>query len=282
MGSKIPVLARVIELCKQDAKPGACELPMGRETVLHGGNNGNGVHPEDLLGNELEPHQVTLSPFWLDQREVTVADYLRCVDVGRCRKPPFDEGAKRFSKPTFPVSYVSWEDARTYCLWRGKRLPTEAEWERAARGAEGRLFPWGNLYNRRLSNQGILGTTYLVQPGQLMQPGQRDKVSTSEPDARDGFLELAPVGSFPDGRTPDGIEDLAGNVAEWVQDLYEPHYKSNPEQDPQGPTQSQSPFRVIRGGSYLHSSPWLRGAARLMASPEERRPWIGFRCAHSD
>lgn len=273
MGSTLAALVRIPDLCKRDAKPGACDLPMARETILHGGLD---VHLEDLIGNEMVPHQVHLSPYWIDQHEVSVKEYLRCVEVGRCRKPPYDEGAKRFAKPSYPISYVSWEDARLYCTWRGKRLPTEAEWERAARGAEGRIFPWGNLYNRRLSNQGILGTTYL----ELI--GHRSKVSTVEPDARDGFLELAPIRSFPDGRTPDGIDDLAGNVAEWVQDFYEPRYRPEPAQDPQGPLQSQSPFRVIRGGSYLHSSPWLRSTARLMASPEERRSWIGFRCARGD
>jgi formylglycine-generating enzyme required for sulfatase activity len=279
MGSSLPSILQALDLCKREAKPGACELPMLRETQLHG--DADGVHPGELLANELEEHPVTLDPYWIDQREVTVAEYLRCVDAGKCTRPPYDSGGKRFARPDFPVSYVTWEDARTYCGWRGKRLPTEAEWERAARGVEGRQFPWGNGYNRRVSNHGLLGTTYRVWMD-MLRGLRREKVSTPEHDGRDGFMELAPVGSFPDGRTPDGIDDLAGNVAEWVSDLYEPRHEAGAVTNPQGPGQSRSPFRVIRGGSYLHAAPWLRGAARLMASPEERMPWLGFRCARAD
>lgn len=279
MGSAVPEVLQALELCKREAKAGACELPMIRETTLH--NNPDGVHPEELFGNELEAHTVTLPSFWMDQREVTVAEYLRCAEVGPCKKPPYDAGARRFAKPSFPVSYVSWEDARVYCAWRGKRLPTEAEWERAARGLPGRTFPWGNEYNRRVSNHGMLGTTFKVSRDQL-RGLRREKMSTPDHDARDGVMELAPVGSFPDGRTPDGLDDLAGNVAEWVQDIYEPRHEGAAVTSPQGPSSSRSPFRVIRGGSYLHAAPWLRGASRLMASPEERMSWIGFRCARSD
>ncbi|MCS6900226.1 MAG: SUMF1/EgtB/PvdO family nonheme iron enzyme [Myxococcales bacterium] len=279
MGSTMHDLLRAKELCKLEAKAGACELPLLREMQLHG--TLEGVRPEDLLGNEMEPHPVTLSPFWIDQREITVEEYLRCTEVGPCRKPPYEAGARRFANPGFPVSYVSWEDARVYCAWRGKRLPTEAEWERAARGLAGRTFPWGHAYNRRASNHGRLGTTFRVFHNPLR--GQlRERMSTLDHDEQDGYLELAPVGSFPDGRTPDGIDDLAGNVAEWVADLYEPRYSEAAVTNPKGPASSQSPFRVIRGGSYLHGVPWLRGASRLMALPEERMSWIGFRCARSD
>ena len=278
MGSALHELLRAMDLCKLEAKAGACELPMLRETQLHG--NLDGVRPEELLANEMEPHTVTLAPFWMDQREVTVEEYLRCVEVGPCKRPPYDVGARRFAQPTFPVSYVSWQDARLYCAWRGKRLPTEAEWERAARGLAGRTFPWGNAYNRRTSNHGMLGTTFRVFNNPL-QGRRREKMSTPDHDDRDGYMELAPTGSFPDGRTPDGLDDLAGNVAEWVEDLYEPRYGEGAVTDPRGPASSRSPFRVIRGGSYLHGAPWLRGASRLMALPEERMSWIGFRCARS-
>ncbi len=275
MGVNAPEQGDVLKVCRRETPAsGACDLAMGRESLLHGEE----VTPEELLQNEQFAHQVTLSPFALDQREVSVGDYLRCVDAGTCTRPPFAQGALRFARPELPVTHVSWEDARVYCRWRGKRLPTEAEWERAARGLTARTYPWGNEYNRRLANHGQLGTGYLRR--QILG-ADRAKVSFHEPDPRDGFVELAPVGSFPSGRTPDGIDDLGGNVAEWVSDLYEPHFDMTAVVDPTGPASSRSPWRVIRGGSYLHASPWLRATARLMAPPDERSSWIGFRCARS-
>lgn len=217
---------------------------------------------ERSFADESLAHRVRLSGFFLDRREVTVADFETCVRVGRCKPPPYERGALRFKQPHFPVTLVTWDDAQAFCAFRGARLPTEAEFERAARGPSGRRFPWGQLPNSRLANHGRLG------------------IDLS--DDVDGFSELAPVGSFNAGRTPDGFLDLAGNAAEWVQDRYATQYPDADQSDPQGPDATQATSaRVVRGGSYESPVAWLRGAARGAYLPTERRPSLGFRCARS-
>ncbi|AUX23038.1 hypothetical protein SOCEGT47_035560 [Sorangium cellulosum] len=212
---------------------------------------------EASFANELVPHEVYLSDFWIDRTEVTVASYRRCVSAGLCNEPPYASGGRRFDRPDYPVVLVSWSDAQRYCAWAGGRLPTEAEWERAARGAAGRRYPWGNVYNPFHANHG--------------------RLSFDELDDGDGFLELAPVGSLIAGRTPDGIDDLAGNVEEWVADYYAPEYPSGSAANPRGPDMGEE--RVVRGGSFAHGRPWLRGAARGHDAPASRRTTRGFRCA---
>ena len=217
---------------------------------------------ERSFADELTQHRVHLSAYLLDRTEVTVADYDACVRLRRCKAPPYERGAGRFKQPRFPVTFVAWEEARTFCAFRGARLPTEAEFERAARGAAGRRFPWGQLANGRVANHGRLG---------------KDPTDDS-----DGFAELAPVGSFSTGRTPDGFMDLAGNVSEWVQDRYATQYPDEEVTDPSGPDAAiATGARVVRGGSYESPVAWLRGAARGPALAAERRPTLGFRCARS-
>lgn len=216
---------------------------------------------EEMFGTEYPAHEVFLSDYWIDRTEVTVASYERCVEAGRCQAPPFASGGERFSRPEYPVTLVTWYDAHAYCAWSGGRLPTEAEWERAARGARGRRFPWGMVWNPHVANHGAL--------------------SFDDLDRRDGFLELAPVGSFPDGRTPDGIEDLAGNADEWIADWYSPEYPKESSVNPTGPDVGD--LRVVRGGAYggyrEGARSWLRSAARWQDLPSLRHTWRGFRCA---
>jgi len=226
---------------------------------------------ERSFADELVQHRVHLSGFFLDRAEVSLAEYDACVRLRRCKAPPYERGALRFKRSSFPVTFVSWDDAQAFCAFRGARLPTEAEFERAARGAlppsgitkrVGRRFPWGELGNGHLANHGRLGMDVT--------------------DDSDGFAELAPVGSFNAGRTPDGFLDLAGNVAEWVQDRYAPQYPEGEVSDPTGPNAAlATSARVVRGGSYESPLAWLRGAARSAALPAERRPSLGFRCARS-
>jgi sulfatase modifying factor 1 len=214
-----------------------------------------------LFGNEMPRHAVELSSYWIDRFEVRVSEYDRCVSVGQCTQRPISEATRRFDRPDYPVSRVSWDDARAYCAFRGARLPTEAEFERAARGVQARRYPWGELFNAHASNHGRFGWDVT--------------------DASDGFSELAPVGSFEAGVSAEGVYDLAGNVAEWTSDRYVPSYEDGPARDPQGPGLGSSSSRVVRGGSYAQPSFRLRGAARAFAEPSERRVSIGFRCARS-
>ncbi|MBX3191447.1 MAG: SUMF1/EgtB/PvdO family nonheme iron enzyme [Labilithrix sp.] len=207
-------------------------------------------------------HEVTLSDFEIDRTEVPVRRYARCVAAGACAPPGFPSGDARFDQPDYPVTMVRWEDAAAYCSWIGGRLPTEAEWEFAARGRGGRMFPWGDLYNPHLSNHGAL--------------------AVDDTDGRDGFIGLAPIGSFPDGATPTGLLDMAGNAAEWVADWYERDedqygYGRGAQVNPKGPPYGRY-GHVFRGGSYRQGAHEQRTAARRawpFATPE-----IGFRCAY--
>jgi formylglycine-generating enzyme required for sulfatase activity len=213
-------------------------------------------------------HEVTLSDFELDVTEVTVERYQRCVSAGICGRPGFPTGDPRFALPNLPVTHVSWDDAASYCQWVGGRLPTEAEWEYTARGRVNNTFPWGKVWNPHLANHGA----YTLADTRL---------SYAEADASDGYAGLAPVGSFPDGATPTGVLDLAGNAAEWVADFYDRveeqfGYAMGAVTNPRIVAFSQH-GHVIRGGSYETAAWELRSAARFASRFPS--PDLGFRCA---
>jgi formylglycine-generating enzyme required for sulfatase activity len=195
-----------------------------------------------------------LPAFYIDRTEVTVAAYARCVAAGSCEAPGHEKGATRFARPDYPVTFVNFDDASAYCRFRDARLPSEAEFERAARGVNGRAFPWGELYNAHAVNHG----RFALIPN----------------DPSDGYAELAPVGSFPAGKTPEGVLDLSGNVAEWVADVYLERYDNKQ-------AKYGSQVRVVRGGSFESAEPFLRGAARRGIDKSFVSPAIGFRCARS-
>lgn len=218
---------------------------------------------------EYFPHTAHLDAFYLDRTEVTVAAYKRCVSAGDCSAPGFTSGDPKFDRDTFPVTHVSHDDAARFCAFRKARLPTEAEWERAARGSASRRFPWGNLPNGKLANHGALDI------GSLFLPSGEPILGIADPS--DGFAGLAPVGSFPNGATPEGLLDLAGNVSEWVADIWGDQYANAAVGNPKGPPSGT--LRVLRGGSYRHAMAMIRGASRDRRPPSAREPYIGFRCA---
>ena len=239
MGSDVVAVIGAYEACTQEPQRERCR--------------------QNMFADELAEHQVSLGDFWLDRTEVTNAAYGRCVEAAVCAIRP-NEGARAWTaRGDTPATLVTWSEAVTYCQWVGARLPTEAEWERAARGWADRRYPWGDIFNPHICNHG------------------RFALDTASLDASDGFAELAPVGSFPQGRTLEGIDDLAGNAEEWVSDWYAPGYPEREQWDPHGPEVGD--HRVVRGGSFQSGQAWLRATARAHDLPSSRRAWRGFRCA---
>lgn len=214
--------------------------------------------------DELPSSQVTIAEFWVDRNEVSNQDYRECVEAEVCR--PQQGGNVIYHRDPFynqyPVVNISWDDARTYCQWLGKRLPTEAEWEKAARGTDGRVWAWGN-----------------EPKDNLARPVNRANV-------RDGVFEgTRPVFDFFNGQSPYGAVNMIGNVWEWVNDWYSPTYyaaRPNPVSNPVGPSQADSlNFKVIRGGSFRTFLTESRVDERNALSPDTRADDVGFRCALS-
>jgi eukaryotic-like serine/threonine-protein kinase len=200
-------------------------------------------------------HMVKLDEFWIDQTEVTNGMYALCVKSGKCRSPKQINSNMRpsyyndLTYDPYPVIFVTWTDANNYCKWAGKRLPSEAEWEKAARGTDGRVYPWGNITpNKSLANFNMdIGDTQ-------------------------------PVGSYPKGQSPYGALDMAGNVQEWVNDWYGPtYYVSSPKENPPGPANGN--FRMLRGGSWFYNEFYNRSAYRNSLVPNGSAYDVGFRCA---
>jgi formylglycine-generating enzyme required for sulfatase activity len=226
------------------------------------------------------PHQVTLNAFQIEQSEVTYEQYLGFLNwmgprshLNGCDGFPclvtlnetdvsnvtFDSANYRVPAAInrHPVANVTWYGARAYCEAIGRRLPTEAEWERAARGNDGRVYPWGNQVDTTLAN---------TSSRTDLAPEQRGAVE---------------VGSYPaTSSSPYGVQDLAGNVAEWVSDWYSPTYYSQPEAaglNPQGPPVGTQ--KVLRGGSWDARMFFARSVHRQNLEPDQARIWAGFRCA---
>jgi len=208
---------------------------------------GEFIMGSDSGGADEKPvHRVYLDEFFIDKYEVTNEQYLQCVSAGPCSP---NEKYGGFTDPQQPVVGVDWTQASTYCSWAGKRLPTEAEWEKAARGTDGRTYPWGEGIDCSRANYG---------------------------DCKHGKTKL--VGSYPSGASPYGAMDMAGNVWEWVADWYdEKYYASSPNQNPKGP--SSGSYRVLRGGSWYNGTGDLRSSDRFNNGPVGRYYYRGFRCA---
>lgn len=197
--------------------------------------------------DEQPVHTVYLDAFYIDKYEVTNALYGMCVDAGICKWPDKTTKYKDSHYSKRPVVWVSWEMAKMYCEWRGSRLPTEAEWEKAARGVDGRTFPWGEEIDRTYAN--FMG------------------------------IDTMPVGSYPKGASPYGVYDMAGNVREWVSDWYgEAYYSISPGSNPSGPPKSE--FRVLRGGAWFSNEMNVRSPDRFTSNQSlDNFGGVGIRCA---
>ncbi|MEE8190883.1 MAG: SUMF1/EgtB/PvdO family nonheme iron enzyme [Candidatus Scalindua sediminis] len=226
-----------------------------------------GTTEEDFIQEEMPQHTVYLDAYYIDRYEVTNAQYwefleyiTRTGDHSKCHqtepiaKDHLPGNAfrgyvyKYYNYPDYPVNRIDWYDAYAYAAWAGKRLPTEAEWEKAARGTDGRRFPWGDVWEIRYSNVGAKGPIT--------------------------------VGSYKLGKSVYGCYDMSGSMSEWCNDWYHPEYYYNsPEKNPKGPLKSTGK-RIIKGGSLFARNVYkMRCAVRMFGDPDERNKSIGFRCA---
>ncbi len=236
-------------------------------------------HPGDLrfwFEDEQPQCRVNLPAYWIGRTEVTNAQYLRFVQATGQRAPlHWESGRPPAGLEDFPVVYVSWEDARAYCAWAGGRLPTELEWEKAARGADGRIFPWGNEWDRAKcrSFEEITGRSYASSSEYFSALGAWLR---SHDAVREG---PAAVGSHPSGGSPYGCQDMAGNVLEWCEDWDDREaYRRYARGDLTPPASGN--LKVLRGGSWDDVGPQLfRCAYRYFPDPGNRNNFSGFRCA---
>lgn len=214
--------------------------------------------------NEAPPHTVTVAPFWIQRHEVSAVLYRECVTSGWCKEADVltDHALSTLKDPALdhrPINGVTWDGAQRLCSWLGGRLPTEAEWEFAARGTEGRTFPWGQ----------DVGCGHAPQ-------WTPDGVGGPPPETCEGAVMKNVDDSAM--RTPEVTIWLGGNVWEWVGDWYAEPYAAGAATDPTGPTSGT--HRVQRGGSFMSATPWeLRSAARAAVPPDQKLPDVGFRCA---
>jgi formylglycine-generating enzyme required for sulfatase activity len=223
-------------------KDGAEMVYVAAGEFLMGSKEGEGY------SDERPQHTVYLDGYWIYKTEVTVAQYRKfCQATGRAMPSVPSWGWQ----DAHPIVNVTWDDAVAYATWAGASLPTEAEWEKAARGTDGRLYPWGNEWDRSKCSNSVSGPP--------------DKTS--------------PVGSFPEGASPYGALDMAGNVWEWCADWYDQgYYQSSPLRNPTGPATGSA--RALRGGSWGNHTPdYFCAANRVNYTPTYWCNHYGFRCA---
>jgi len=227
---------------------GAVLIPAGTFTM--------GTDAEEFSPRERPAHQVTLTkPYCMDRTEVTLEAMNACQRAGGCDASDSYVATMTKHYPKHPVDFVNWHDAVAYCTWKGARLPTEAEWEFAARGTDGRLYPWGN--------EPPTDEHWQVRP-------------------KGTVWKVADVGTHPKGRSAFGVQDMAGNVKEWVADAWG-YYDKEPRLDPLGaplPGEREN-YRTKRGSNWAAPFPdYARATLRYGSPPGERDDQVGFRCAY--
>ena len=220
--------------------------------------------------DEHPQHGVHLDAFWIDRYEVSNDQYRQCVEASACDAPT----SCTWGEPTYgdtgkadhPVVCVSWHDAEAYCQWAGARLPTEAEWEKAARGTDALKYPWGNTFDGSRLNFCDRNCEF---------------DDWKDTDVDDGYARTAPVGTYgPAGASPYGALNMAGNVYEWVADWHDRgYYSRSPDRNPPGPDSGE--YRVVRGGSWGGDPGWVRSAYRGGDFPVITNSSNGFRCVVS-
>jgi eukaryotic-like serine/threonine-protein kinase len=231
-------------------------LPAGE--FLMGANDSD----PDANTDEKPQHQVTLDAYYIDVYEVTNASYALCVQDGACTEPYYKASYMRseyYGNPqydNYPVIWVDWNQAEAFCEWRGGVLPTEAQWEKAARGPDGRLYPWGDEV------PDCTRANYWGQSGGCVG-------------------DTSPVGSYPLGASPSGLMDMIGNVREWVMDWYNEYYYGIQSKwiNPLGPESGH--YRVLRGGSLVNLQKAIRCTSRYGATVDLRDDNVGFRCSRT-
>ena len=250
------ILSGMFIVYKAASPPAVC--PAGMNVVPQGAFlMGASDQDPDAHPDEKPQRQVSLDAFCIDHTEVSNEQYAAFLSATNYPAPlnwngsSYPPGVNQNYKD-LPVVFVSWIDAQSYCIWQHKKLPTEAQWEKAARGADGLTYPWGNTFDPTKANYG---------------------------ETRPRGLQT--VDSYSNGQSPYGVLNMAGNVAEWTSDLYlADAYSRMPDLNPEGPTDSASGTRVVRGGSYVDAMQNLRTTARLgTVQPTQTQGDIGFRCA---
>ncbi|UCF60023.1 MAG: formylglycine-generating enzyme family protein [Anaerolineaceae bacterium] len=200
---------------------------------------------------ETPQHFAEVDAFWIDRTEVTNGQYSLCVEDGACNPSRLADDPT-YNGEIYPVAGIPWKDAVDYCIWAGGRLPMEVEWEYAAKGAKGTIYPWGDEFEC-----------------------ERGSFSDQCSPCEDGYSGPAPVESFPLGASWCGAMDLAGNVWEWVGDVYNEHtiyYQSN------STSNQTEDLRVLRGGSWGYCPAFLRTTYRYSVTPSANYLAVGFRC----
>lgn len=266
------------------------EIPTDMAMIPPGEFTMGSAEGSDGFPDERPERLVYLSGYFLDRFEVTNQAYASFVRATGHRSPENERQAATLwtnngpipGVEQHPVINVSWDDADAYCRWAGKRLPTEAEWEKAARGTDGRRYPWGETWDFTMANSASYWAKRTIQFNSAADWDafwvRGEGARLAKENGIQGEVLTMPVDSFPQARSPYGLFGMAGNAAEWVEDWYDPnYYKHAPLTDPTGP--NRGAIKAMRGGSWLKPATSLRTSDRDWGTMDSRPSGTGFRCA---